>query len=108
MILVQVVPKADVDISKLLRDQVTHHAQTFYWANKIKTRLKHSGHDGYIEIGTAEGIVVALIKPAGVDQPWGLTEKFIGRLTSWFGDRLVAINMQFVGAGMPALRKKGK
>jgi hypothetical protein len=96
MILIQIVARPDVNIERLLRDRVTHQAQTFYWGNKGKTRLRHTGHEGYIEIGTAEGVVVAVVNASGPEPPWGLTEKFIGRLTAWFRDELVAINIQFL------------
>jgi hypothetical protein len=60
MISIQVVPSQGVDAYKLLRDKVTHEAATWYWANKAKSRLRHNNvKKGYIEVASAEGILVA-------------------------------------------------
>jgi hypothetical protein len=99
MISIQVVPGQDVDAYKLLRDKVTHEATTWYWANKAKSRLRHSQvKKGYIEVASAEGILIARIYPKEPKDLFYLSEKFIGRLIGWFDDELVAINIQFVRA----------
>ncbi len=96
MISIQVIPKQDFDAYKLLRDKVTHEAATWYWANKAKSRLRHNQvKKGYIEIANAEGTVVAHIFPKDPKDLFYLSEKFIGRLISWFEDRLIAVNIQF-------------
>jgi hypothetical protein len=100
MISIQVVPKNKVDAYKLLRDKVTHEATTWYWVNKAKSRLRHSQvKKGYIEVASAEGVLVVQIYPKETKDLFYLSEKFIGRLIAWFEDELVAINIQFVPEG---------
>jgi len=100
MILIQVVPGRGVDAYKLLRDKVTHEAATWYWVNKAKSRLRHNRvKRGYIEVSSAEGVLVAQIYPKAPEDLFYLSEKFIGRLIAWFERRLVAINVQFVPDG---------
>lgn len=103
MILIQVVPNGKNDAYKLLREKVSHEANTWLWANKGKTRLEHVNSDGYIEVGSAEGILVAKIYPKDKSNEFYLSEKLMGRLVAWFQDDLAAINVQFV-ADLP--RKK--
>jgi hypothetical protein len=93
MIVLQVVPRGGRDAYKLLRDKVTHEAQTWSWKNKAKTRLSHSSPSasGYIEVSSADGVVIAQVRPTNGADPYFLTEKFIGRLVAWFKDELLAI-----------------
>ncbi len=82
-----------VDAYRLLRDKVTHEARTWSWKNKAKTRLIHKQNArGYIEVGSADGVVVAEIRPADDGDTYFFAEKFIGRLVAWFGADLAAIN----------------
>jgi hypothetical protein len=98
MILIQVVPAQGLDAYRLLRDKVTHEAATWYWANKAKSRLRHAQvKKGYIEVSSADGILIAQIVPKDPRDKFYLSEKFIGRLIAWFGGKLVAVNIQFVG-----------
>lgn len=100
MISIQVVPGHGVDAYKLLRHKVTHEANTWYWVNKTKSRLRHNQvKKGYIEVASAEGVLIAQIYPKEPKDLFYLSEKFIGRLIGWFADRLVAINIQFVPDG---------
>ena len=104
MIIIQVIPRDGHDAYKMLRDKVTHGAQTFSWGNKAKTRLYHAKkNSGYIEVASADNILVAQIYPLDPD-PYFLTEKFIGRMVAWFRNDLFAINIQFV----PEEKKKRK
>ena len=97
MITFQVVPQAGIDAYKLLRDKVTHEAQTWFWGNKAKTRLKHSSvKNGYIEVSSADGVLIAQIRPKEEADSYKLAEKFIGRSVAWFENDIHAINMQFV------------
>ena len=97
MIIVQVFPTAGNDAYRLLRHKVTHEVHTWSWGNKAKTRLKHTGSKrGYIEVGSIHGVLVAQIRPNEPADTYRLTETFLGRLTAWFENELVAINMQFV------------
>lgn len=97
MIIIQVVPKSDRDVYKMLRSKVIHEATTWYWNNKAKTRLKHVRiPDGYIEVGSAEGVLVARIYPRESRDLFYLSEKFMGRLVAWFEEDMAAINIQFV------------
>jgi hypothetical protein len=50
MILIQVIPKGKTDAYKLLKDKVSHEANTWLWANKAKTKLEHVNANGYIEV----------------------------------------------------------
>jgi hypothetical protein len=62
MISIQVVPKKDEDAYKLLPDKVTHEAATWYWVNAAKSRLRHTQvKKGYIEVASAEGVLVVYI-----------------------------------------------
>ena len=97
MIIIQAVPKTGLDAYKLLRDKVTHEAETFYWGNKAKTKLCHVAvKKGYIEIGGVDGVLVGHVHPVADTDPFKLTEKFIGRFVAWFKDDIVSINIQFV------------
>ena len=42
MISIRVVPGQGIDAYKLLRHKVTHEANTWYWINKAKTRIRHT------------------------------------------------------------------
>ena len=97
MISLQIVPHCGLDAYRLIRDKVTHQAHTWAWKNKGKTRLirKNDPKRGYIEIGSADGVVVAEIRPARPDDDWFFAEKFIGRLVAWFPSDIAAINVQF-------------
>lgn len=106
MLTVQVIPRAGKDAYKLLRDKVTHEARTWSWANKAKTRLKHNQiESGYIEVGSAESVLVAQIRPYEDTDLFFLAEKFVGRLTARFADEILAINIQFVPDEPPARSK---
>jgi hypothetical protein len=79
MILIQVVAKGDEDVSKLLRHKVTHEARTWSWANRSKTRLQHARLEaGYIEVASAESVLVAHIHPKSKQDEYFLAEKFMG------------------------------
>lgn len=109
MLRLQIVPQVDADAYRLLRDKVTHEAHTWGWMNKAKTRLTRNSEPkrGYIEIGSADGVVVAEIRPARDDDAWYFAEKFIGRLVAWFPSEIVAINVQFQGgANQKSIKKK--
>ena len=99
MLRLQVVPRSGVDAYRLLRDKVTYEAQTWTWKNKTKTRLTRSNDPkrGYIEVASADGVVVAEIRPARKNDDWFFAEKFIGRLVAWFPSEIAAINVQFNG-----------
>ncbi len=96
MILIQVIPNKNNDAYKMLRDKVSHEANTWSWGNKGKTKLIHVNTGGYIEVGSAEGILVARVFPKANDSGFYLTEKFMGRLVAWFQSDLAAINIQFI------------
>jgi hypothetical protein len=96
MVSLQIVPRGGVDAYRLLRHKVTHEAKTWSWKNKAKTRLIHKQNpNGYIEVGSADGVVVAEIHPGDDDDTYFFAEKFIGRLVAWFRPDLAAINLQF-------------
>ena len=104
MIVIQVVPKGDRDVYKMLRSKVIHEATTWYWSNKAKTRLKHVRSEGYIEVDSANGVLVARVYPRERSDLFYLSEKLIGRLVAWFEEDMAAINIQFVPD--PKRRKK--
>jgi hypothetical protein len=104
MIVVQVVPKGDRDVYRMLRSKVLHEATTWHWHNKAKTRLKHVRSKGYVEVGNANGVLVARIYPRERSDLFYLLEKFMGRLVAWFEEDMAAINVQFVPDPKP--RKK--
>jgi hypothetical protein len=109
MLSLQVVPRAGVDAYRLLRDKVAHGAQTWSWKNKAKTRLIHKRNGaGYIEVGNADGVVVAEIHATHETDTYFFAEKFIGRLVAWFLPDLAAINVQFHDTDGPAAGRKGK
>jgi len=95
MISIQIVPKNELDIYKLLRDKVTHEAKTWNWKNKAKTRLQHNQSEGYIEVSSADGILIAKVCPKKKSDLFYNAEKFIGRVISWFENDIIAINIQF-------------
>jgi hypothetical protein len=74
---------------------VSHEAATWYWANKAKTKLQHVNSKGYIEVGSADGVLIARVYPKRSSNVFYLAEKLLGRLIAWFEDELIAINMQF-------------
>ena len=111
MLSLQVVPRAGVDAYHLLRDKVTHEARTWSWKNKRKTRLIHKQNAaGYIEVGSADGVVVAEIHATHETDTYFFAEKFIGRLVAWFLPDLAAINVQFrdTDAHAPVRKRKKK
>lgn len=109
MIELQVVAKAGRDAYKLLRHKVTHEARTWSWVDKRKTRLRHSQQErGHIDVGGAGSVLVARVHPKTASDEYFLVERFIGRLTAWFPEDLVAINVQFVpDAAKRAKRGRG-
>jgi hypothetical protein len=81
MISIQVVPSHGANAYKLLRAKVTHEATTWYWVNKAKSRLRHNQvAKGYIEVSSADGILVAQIYPKAPKDLFYLSENFTGRL----------------------------
>ena len=110
MLTLQVVPHTGVDAFRLLRAKVIHEARTWSWKDKRKTRLVHKQNAaGYIEVGSADGVVIAEIHAKREADTYFFAEKFIGRLVAWFLPDLAAINMQFRDAGgQTATRKKKK
>lgn len=109
MLSVQVIPRSGIDGYRLLRDKVAHGARTWSWKNKRKTRLIHKQNlAGYIEVGGADGVVVAEIHTADVNDVYFFAEKFVGRLVAWFQADLAAINMQFRAEVQRPRRKKKK
>jgi len=97
MLRIQVVPSGKNDAYRLFRSHVTHEAQTWFWANRAKTKLRHKNSKrGYIEVGGSEGVLIAEVRPYDGRDRYLLTEKFVGRLTAWFPEELAAINIQFV------------
>ncbi len=109
MIVLQVVPRAGVDAYKLLRHKVTHEAKTWSWTNRRKTRLRHHRvKAGHIDVSSADGVLVAQIRPADPAELFFLAEKFIGRLIAWFEEDLQAINLQFRAPGAARPRKRGR
>jgi len=109
MLRIQVVPKAGENAYKLLRAKVTHEAKTWEWANKAKTRVKHKGSkQGYIEVGNANGILVAEIRSPDPTRNFFFAEKFIGRLVAWFEGQLAAINLQFLEEAPPKRKRRKK
>jgi hypothetical protein len=110
MLRLQVVPRGDSDAYKLVRTQVTHEAQTWFWANRGKTRLKHrNSKRGYIEVAGADGVLLAEVHPHDGRDLYLLTEKFVGRLTAWFPQELAAINIQFEqDSGKPKKAQRAK
>jgi len=109
MLALQVVPRSGIDAYQLLRKKVIHEARTWYWKNKRKTRLMHSNkRAGYVEVGSADGILVAEIHAATVNEVYFFAEKFIGRLVAWFESDLAAINIQFRDAVVPRRGRRKK
>lgn len=106
MIVIQAVPKQKLDAYKVLRDKVSHEAKTWYWANKAKTKLRHVQSNGYIEVGSADGVLIARVYPKTSSDLFYLAEKLLGRLIAWFEEELVAINMQFLTE--ETIKKKGR
>jgi hypothetical protein len=69
--------------------------------------LKHSQTEhGYIEVGRAGSVAVAQVHPRRPADEFFLVEKLIGRITAWFADEIVAINIQFVPDDSPRKAKK--
>jgi hypothetical protein len=106
MIRLQIVPKPGTDAYLLLRSKVLHEARTWSWANKAKTRLRHNRIEGgYIEVGRAEGVVVARVQPREQEDSFFLVEKLVGRLVAWFHEDIAAINIQ-LGEDPPKKRRR--
>jgi hypothetical protein len=110
MIQIQVVPREGRDAYRLLRSRVLHQANTWFWANKAKTRLKHKRQDlkGHIEVADAGGVVVARVIPKAQGELFYLAEKFMGRLVAWFESDLAAINVQFGEVPKEPRRRRGR
>lgn len=95
-ILIQVVSAEGADAYRLLRDKITNEAKTWWWSNKKKTRLRHIGSTGHIDVVGAAGVLVARVYPKRPQDLYFLVEKFIGRSVAWFDQDLVALNVQFL------------
>lgn len=106
MIVIQAIPKHKLDAYKMLRDKVSHEAATWYWANKAKTKLQHVQSKGYIEVSSADGVLIARVYPKISSDLFYLAEKLLGRLIAWFERDLIAINMQFAEEGVQKRKKK--
>lgn len=107
MLVLQAVPAGQLDAFKLLRGRI-RGASTWSWGNKARTRLKHAQRPrgGYIQIGNADGVLVAHIHPKTPADLFYLAEKFTGRLVAWFEGELLSINMQFVPDPPPRRRRR--
>ena len=108
MVVIQVVPRTGHDVYLLLRAKVLHEATTWYWSNKTKTRLRHIQSNGHIDVGKADGVLVARVFPKDRRDLFYLAEKFMGRLVAWFEDELTAINVQFVEEIKPKKKPRKK
>ena len=90
MLSLQIVPKAGSDAYRLLRDKVTFDAKTWSWKNKAKTRLVHKQKpSGFIEVGSADGVLVAEIHAAMDEDTY-----FLPRSSS--GDWLRGFSLNFL------------
>jgi hypothetical protein len=107
MLVLQIVPSGDQDAYKLLRAKILHEASTWSFANKAKSRLKHVQRPkgGYVEVGGADGVLVARIHAKTPSDQFYLAEKFIGRMVAWFESELLAVNIQFRGTNGKARRR---
>jgi hypothetical protein len=107
MLVLQIVPSGDQDAYKLLRAKILHEASTWSFANKAKSRLKHVQRPkgGYVEVDSADGVLVAQIHAKTPSDQFYLAEKFIGRMVAWFESELLAVNIQFRGTNGKAPRR---
>jgi hypothetical protein len=81
MLRVQVIPREGHDAQKLLRDKVHKEAQTFFWADSAKTKLKHTNYKQLtMWVAGADGVVIGHL-PQSAQSEFFL-EKFVGRLTA--------------------------
>ena len=107
MLVLQVVPAPGRDAYRLLRARI-RDASTWEWGNKAKTRLRHVQRrkGGYIGLASANGVLVAQVRPKTPSDLFYLAEKFTGRLVAWFEQDLLAINIQFVPEPPAPKRKR--
>lgn len=107
MLVLQAVPAPGHDVYKLLKARMKT-ANTWKWANKAKTRLKHVqlSAGGHIRITNANGVLVAHVKPKKPGDLFYLAEKFMGRLVAWFQSELAAVNVQFISEPTPRKAKR--
>lgn len=107
MLVLQAVPAPGHDVYKLLKARMKT-ANTWKWANKGKTRLKHVqiSTGGYIRVTNANGVLVAHVKPKKPGDLFYLAEKFMGRLVAWFQAELAAVNVQFIADPPPVKRRR--
>lgn len=95
MITLQVVPVAGLDAYKLIRRKVTREARTWSWADRAKTRLRHTQlAGGYVKVASALGTAVLEVRVQNARDEFFLLEKLVGRLVAWFPEELLAINVQ--------------
>lgn len=104
MLRIQVVPRGDENIYRILRQKIDTEARTFKWSDKRKLSLKHSqkGYPGRIRLGDAEGILV------GETEGERLLGAFVGRLAAWFPQEVAAINIQLLAEDAVRKSAKGK
>lgn len=90
MLRIQVIPRSNENVYRLLRQKIDTEARTFYWADKKRRRLKHrqASHKGQIVVDDASRVLVASA------QGNQIVGAFIARLTSWFPEEIAAINIQ--------------
>jgi hypothetical protein len=126
MIRIQVVPRAGSDVYGLLRDKTSpptfiegNWHPVLVWEDKPKPRivtLYGNGHsrewgmsvgDSYIELSSADGILVADVHPESGNQ-YSLITRFVGSLMQWFPQQLFAINIHFVPEARASRKKRDR
>jgi hypothetical protein len=105
MLTIQVIPRGDENIYRILRRKIDNGARTLVWTDKKKLRLKHTqpAHSGRIHMCDADGVLVADTHEG--DQIVGA---FIARLAAWFPAEIAAINIQVLADGKTKKKAKKK
>jgi hypothetical protein len=106
MIRLQIIPRGENKLYRLLRDKIDNEAKTLYWVDSKRRRIGHKqpGYPGRIVVQDANGILAAHT----VEHTPRIVGAFVGLLSTWFQDQITAINVQISEDGKPSKKTKKK
>ena len=100
MIRFQIVERAGAALYGSIVDAMRHGELKTFRAQKRGHKVHHVSKPGWMNWSTAGGLIMCeVISPQKPGQEWQLFSAFLGRLADRYSDRILAINVQFPGAG---------
>ena len=96
----QIVPRGDDDLLALVRRWVDEEAHTLYFtARRPRLRLEHKSprYPGRIELHRRGTLLMGEARAPGGVAPWGIVEKFVGRMIDKLASQVSSVNIQIHG-----------